>query len=216
MEASQSTRVMEGSDDSDQKNLSPLCFRICNLSAVAFYTLQFFYCSYIFKHLVTKNERSNSMIASVIMMIYSSISLAIFFGLCDSDFYNQEKWSWHQKLYFIFFSELPFLFVFMSHWIILYQYLELALVLPILGKIAEHAQNAHNKIISIRQCLQATMIIVVAMLVAHFVDKAFYTIQDATNIIDNTVKYLAVALKLCIMAMCCFVFIRLRQVINSE
>ena len=104
----------------------------------------------------------------------------------------------------------------MSHWIILYQYLELALVLPILGKIAEHAQNAHNKIISIRQCLQATMIIVVAMLVAHFVDKAFYTIQDATNIIDNTVKYLAVALKLCIMAMCCFVFIRLRQVINSE
>ena len=70
--------------------------------------------------------------------------------------------------------------VFMAHWIIFYQYLELAVALPILIKIGEYAQNANNKIASARQCLNATMIIVVAILVAHFVDKAFYTFKQSS------------------------------------
>ena len=38
----------------------------------------------------------------------------------------------------------------MAHWIVFYQYLDLALTLPILSKIAEFAADAHNKIVSIR------------------------------------------------------------------
>lgn len=68
----------------------------------------------------------------------------------------------------------------MAHWIIFYQYLELVVVLPILSKIAEYAQDASNKITTARQCLSAIMIIVMAILVAHFVDKAFYTIKQSS------------------------------------
>ena len=52
--------------------------------------------------------------------------------------------------------------------------------MPVLIKIAEYAQDASNKITSIRQCLNATMIIVVAILVAHFVDRSFYTFHQSS------------------------------------
>jgi len=89
-------------------------------------------------------------------------------------------------------------------------------MLPILTKIAEFAQDAHNKIISIRQCLQAILIIVVAILVAHFVDKAFYTVKDSSSVADDTVTYFALVLKVMIMIMECYCFIRLWLVIRAE
>ena len=61
-----------------------------------------------------------------------------------------------------------------------YQYWELSFNLPIYCKIAEYAQDAHNKINSTRQCLQAVLVIYVAVLVAHFVDKAFYSVKDSS------------------------------------
>ena len=106
--------------------------------------------------------------------------------------------------------------VFIAHWIIFYQYLELAVALPILIKIADHAHNASNKIASARQCLNATMIIVVAIVVAHFVDKAFYTFKESSEDADQKVTYFAIALKMCLIVMIAFVFIRIRTVVNSE
>ena len=113
-------------------------------------------------------------------------------------------------------GELPFTMVFIAHWIIFYQYLELAVALPILIKIADHAHNASNKIASARQCLNATMIIVVAIVVAHFVDKAFYTFKESSEEADQKVTYFAIALKMCLIVMIAYVFIRIRSVVLSE
>ena len=74
--------------------------------------------------------------------------------------------------------------VYLSHWIILYQYLELACVLPILSKIAEFTEDAHNKMVSIRQCLNATMIIVVSILIAHFIVEAAFTLKSSSDMAD--------------------------------
>ena len=60
------------------------------------------------------------------------------------------------------------------------------------------------------------MIIVVAILVAHFVDKAFYTVKDSSLEADNTVKYLAAVLKLSIALMIGYVFWRLYRVVKAE
>lgn len=89
-------------------------------------------------------------------------------------------------------------------------------VLPILCKIAEYAQDANNKITTARQCLSAIMTIVIAILVAHFVDKAFYTIKQSSQTADNTITYFAIFLKCCLMSMIGFVFYKLRAEIKKE
>ena len=60
------------------------------------------------------------------------------------------------------------------------------------------------------------MIIVVAILVAHFVDKAFYTFKKSSSDADTKITYFAIALKICLMIMITFVFARIRTVVNSE
>lgn len=186
------------------------------MSSAAFYGIQGVYSSYVLYRLLAKNERSKSLIAAVIMMLYSSFALAVYFALGNYDFFNPDVWSWSEKVYFIFVNELSNLCVYLAHWIILYQYLELALVLPILSKIAEFSADAHNKMVSIRQCLTATMIIVVAIRIAHFADKAFYTLKESSDGADNSVRYVALALKLGIMIMSGFIFIKLYYVIKKE
>ena len=52
--------------------------------------------------------------------------------------------------------------------------------MPILTKIAQNAQNASNQFVSARQCLNAVSIIVIAVLIAHTVDLAFYTFKDSS------------------------------------
>lgn len=60
------------------------------------------------------------------------------------------------------------------------------------------------------------MVIVVAVLVAHFVDKAFYTFKESSPDADQKVTYFAIALKLCLIIMIIYVFGRLRIAINGE
>ena len=88
--------------------------------------------------------------------------------------------------------------------------------MPVLIKIAEYAQDASNKIMSIRQCLNATMIIVLAILIAHFVDRTFYTFRQSSDSADQKVWYFAVALKSGLIIMVTFAFIRIRKVINND
>ena len=94
--------------------------------------------------------------------------------------------------------------------------MELAVALPILNKISEFAQDANNKIASVRSCLNAFMIIVVAILVAHFVDKAFYTYKKSSDDADQTVTYFTIALKLMLMLLIFYVLWKIRKVIIEE
>ena len=195
---------------------TPVAFSICNISSVIFFICQFCYASYTLFLLSCRNEKSRSLIAATLMIMASSVCLSVLFILADEDFYDQSDWSISQKLFYVTCNELPFTMVFMAHWIIFYQYLELAVALPILIKIADHAHNASNKIASARQCLNATMIIVVAIVVAHFVDKAFYTFKESSADADQKVTYFAIALKLCLIVMIAYVFVRIRTVVHSE
>lgn len=106
--------------------------------------------------------------------------------------------------------------IFMAHWIIFYQYLELAVALPILMKIADHAHNANNKIASARQCLNATMIIVVAILLGYFIDKVVYTFKRSSEDADQRVTYFTIGLKFCLIVMIIYVLTRIRSVVQSE
>ena len=142
--------------------------------------LQGGYAIYMLYKLIFVNTRSLALISATLMLLYSSISLGILFSLSSLD-YDEDKWSTADKWYYVLCSELPFTLVFIAHWIILYEYLELAVVLPILNKLGELAADASNKISSVRQCLRAAMIIVIACLVAHFVDKAFYTFKESST-----------------------------------
>ena len=90
------------------------------------------YACYTLYRVTCVNEKSKSMIACVCMTMYSSAALAILFAASGLDFYSSDDWTTAEEIYFIFCSELPNLFVFWAHWIIFYQYLELAVLLPIL------------------------------------------------------------------------------------
>ena len=69
------------------------------------------------------------------------------------------------------------------------------------------------KIASARQCLNATMIIVMAILLAHFVDKVFYTFKRSSEEADQKVTYFAIALKMGLIIMIAYVFTRLKSVV---
>jgi len=60
------------------------------------------------------------------------------------------------------------------------------------------------------------MIIVVACVVAHFVDKAFYTFKFSSKDASRSITYFVFIFKICLLIMTVFVFTRLRQVVNRE
>ena len=84
-------------------------------------------------------------------------------------------------MYLILCRDLPFSLSFIAHQIILSQYYELALILEVLVNLGKNWMDAGNKLMSKRYCIKATMIIVGAFIVAHFLDKSFYTIQSSST-----------------------------------
>lgn len=83
------TGTLRGSEDdsSGSSNMDNLLL-ICNVSTVAFFTIEFFYASYILYKLLCKNERSRSLIFVTMMIIYSCLSLSVFFWVADENYYN--------------------------------------------------------------------------------------------------------------------------------
>ena len=57
------------------------------------------------------------------MSIISSICLAVFFARDEGELFADLDWSVGQRFYYVLTNELPFLLVFLSHWIIYFQYL---------------------------------------------------------------------------------------------
>ena len=159
--------------------------------------------------LIFKNEKSKALITATFLSIYSSLTLAVFFALSERKF-NTQAVKLGTEIYYIFCYELSFTCAFITHGIMFYQYWELSLTMPIYSKIAEYAQDAHNKINSIRQCIQAILVIYVAVLVAHFVDKSFYIVKESSTMADNTITYFALAMKSTMIVMETYIFVRLR------
>ena len=60
------------------------------------------------------------------------------------------------------------------------------------------------------------MIIIIAVCVAHFVDKAFNTVKESGGFMDSTITYFALALKASIIVMIAFIFYRLHKVVKGD
>ena len=64
--------------------------------------------------------------------------------------------------------------------------------------------------------MNATMIIVLAILMAHFVDKVFYTFKESSTDADHAITYFTMTLKACLMVMITFVLVRIRYIVKAE
>ena len=112
--------------------------------------MSFIYASYILYLILFKNERSASLIIALVMSLISDLLLAIFFARDEDDLFSSADWTLSQQFYYVFTSEIPFLLVFLSHWIIYFEYIQLAMCMPSLTKIYEQAQDASNRLTSTR------------------------------------------------------------------
>ena len=70
--------------------------------------------------------------------------------------------------------------------------------------------DVQNKIMSAKQCLNATNIIVCAILVAHFIDKAFFSYNDESSPLTNTVWYFVIVFKMSLLILIFFSFFMIR------
>ena len=60
------------------------------------------------------------------------------------------------------------------------------------------------------------MIIVLAILVAEFLDRACFTVLESSQQADKSVRFFALILKLCLLGLIVYVFIELHRVIKNE
>lgn len=162
---------------------SHLYFEICNYSSVGFYLLQTLYSIFLLVKLCRRTERkpkrSKTLIAAIMMTIYCSIALCILFGFPEiSVKASRHNTSLRLRFFLIFFRDLPFSLVTISHLLILNSYFELTFILDILCDLQTLWQEASNKLSSRRQCLNALNIIIIAFVIAHFLDKAYYTMKQ--------------------------------------
>ena len=81
----------EAEDDPSDPTSTNIAILLCNVSTVAFFTIELFYASYILYKLLFKNEKSRSLILSTLMIIYSCISLSVLFCIADEDYYAKEE-----------------------------------------------------------------------------------------------------------------------------
>ena len=89
-------------------------------------------------------------------------------------------------------------------------------VMPIILNITNIANDAKNKIIAKRQCLNAVLIIVMACLFAHLVDRGFYTFKTSSKDANRSVAYFALTFKIGLMASSVIVFVMLYRIVKSE
>ena len=107
-------------DDPSVSNHIPPAIKVCNISSVAFYVVQGVYALFLLYKFAVHNERSVSLIVATVMILYSSITLAVFFAWTREEMWvDNSQWSPEIKVYYVFCNELPFTCIFISHWIIM-------------------------------------------------------------------------------------------------
>ena len=79
------------------------------------------------------------------------------------------------RFYLLMTSDFPGSLLFIAHQLILLQYYELAIILEILLNMDKHWFEASNKFVSVRLCLNTTMLMVFGFEIGHFIVKAYYT-----------------------------------------
>jgi hypothetical protein len=60
------------------------------------------------------------------------------------------------------------------------------------------------------------MIIGIALIVAHFLDKSFYTIKTVSGAINDTVAIFSIIMRSIFISLCLYTFYKFQSVVNRE
>ena len=90
------------------------------------------------------------------------------------------------------------------------------MILEILVNMGKNWVNAGNKLISKRYCIRATMIIVGAFIVAHFLDKSFYTIKRSSSTADKAAAVFAFVMRGFLFILSILSFYKIWQAVKLE
>lgn len=92
----------------------------------------------------------------------------------------------------------------------------MALILDVLVDMGKNWMEAGNKLMSKRYCIKATMIIVGAFIVAHFLDKSFYTIKKSSSSADKAAAVFAFLMRGFLFVISVISAIKIYKVIKKE
>ena len=96
------------------------------------------------------------------------------------------------------------------------QYYEMALILDVLVDMSKNWMDAGNKLMAKRYCIKATMIIVGAFIVAHFLDKSFYTIKKSSSSADTAAAIFSFATRGFLCVLSCTSGYKIWKVVGKE
>ena len=131
-------------------------------------------------YLLKRSSKSKSMIASTCLLIYGSVSLSISYAASNYLSNQLYKDSATSKALHVFVEALPLTANMLGNWLFVYEYLIVAQTMTILYGLTQHAYDANVKLTSRRQCLRAFSIIMIAVCIAHGVDKITFTLKQSS------------------------------------
>ena len=118
----------------------PIALRVSNYSAAACYSIGLILACIVLHRICYKNQKSRSIIAAVVMIILACICLIVFYMIADFRYYDSGyDWDIGECSFYLFCFDLPYLLLYLAHWIVFFQYLEVAMILPVLLKISDYA-----------------------------------------------------------------------------
>ena len=92
----------------------------------------------------------------------------------------------------------------------------MAHTISILTNLTSNAYDANLKMTSRRQCLKAVSIIMIAGIVAHGIDRAFYTIKKSSDEANANMAYFALVVRFFLFGTLLYSLIRMRVVITNH
>ena len=106
----------------------PTALRVSNYSSAAFYAIELILACIVLHRIVYTNQRSRSIITAIIMIILACMCLIIYFIIADLGYYDSgNDWNFGECCFYLFCYELPYLLLYLAHWIAFFQYLEVAM-----------------------------------------------------------------------------------------
>lgn len=118
----------------------PIALRVSNYLSAACFAMEFILACIVLYRICYKNQKSRSIIAAIVLIILACICLIIFYIIADLRYFDSGyDWDFGECCFYLFCLDLPYLLLYLAHWIVFFQYLEVAMILPVLLKISDYA-----------------------------------------------------------------------------
>ena len=118
----------------------PIALRVSNYLSAACFVMELFLACIVLYRICFKNQKSRSIIAAIVLIILACICLIVYYTYADLRYYDTGyDWDFGECSFYLFCYDLPYLLLYLAHWIVFFQYLEVAMILPVLLKISDYA-----------------------------------------------------------------------------